>query len=226
MADVKKDGEVSAQAVKELREKTGAGMMDCKRALAEAGGDFAKAEELLRKKGLSAAAKKSTRAATEGAVASYIHMGGKIGVLVEVNCETDFVARTEGFQSLVKDLSMQIAAAAPRWVRREDVPQDVIAKELEIAKAQAREQKKPEVIIEKIATGKVEKFYAEFCLLEQPFVKDDKKKIQDVVTEAIAKIGENIQVRRFARFVLGEGLEKKQENLAEEVAKTAAAAKK
>jgi elongation factor Ts len=226
VADVKKDGEVSAQAVKELREKTGAGMMDCKKALAEAGGDFAKAEEVLRKKGLSAAAKKSSRAATEGAVASYIHMGGKIGVLVEVNCETDFVARTDGFQSLVKDLAMQIAAASPRWVRREEVPAEVVAKEVEIAKAQAREQKKPEAILEKIATGKVEKFYGEFCLMEQPFVKDDKKKIQEVVTEAIAKIGENIQVRRFARFVLGEGLEKKQENLAEEVAKTAAAAQK
>ncbi len=218
--------EVSAQLVKELREKTGAGMMDCKKALAEAGGDFGKAEDVLRKKGLSQAAKKASRAATEGAVASYIHMGGKIGVLVEVNCETDFVARTEGFQSLVKDLSMQIAAAAPRWVRREEVPAEVVAKEVEIAKAQAREQKKPEAIIEKIATGKVEKFYGEFCLLEQPFVKDDKKKIQDVVTEAIAKIGENIQIRRFTRYVLGEGLEKKQENLAEEVAKTAAAAQK
>jgi elongation factor Ts len=218
--------EVSANMVKELREKTGAGMMDCKKALAEAGGDFAKAEEVLRKKGLSAAAKKSARAATEGAVASYIHMGGKIGVLVEVNCETDFVARTEGFQALVKDLAMQIAAAAPRWVRREEVPPEVIQKEMEIARAQAREQKKPDAIVEKIATGKVEKFYGEFCLLEQPFVKDDKKKIQDVVTEAIAKIGENIQVRRFARYVLGEGLEKKQENLAEEVAKTAAAAQK
>jgi elongation factor Ts len=153
-------------------------------------------------------------------------MGGKIGVLVEVNCETDFVARTEGFQALVKDVAMQIAAAAPRWVRREEVPADVVAKEVEIAKHQAREQKKPDAIIEKIATGKVEKFYGEFCLLEQPFVKDDKKKMQEVVTEAIAKIGENIQVRRFARFVLGEGLEKKQENLAEEVAKTAAAARK
>jgi elongation factor Ts len=226
MGDEKKSTEVSANQVKELREKTGAGMMDCKKALAEAGGDFDKAEEVLRKKGLSAAAKKSSRAATEGAVASYIHMGGKIGVLVEVNCETDFVARTEGFQSLVKDLAMQIAAASPRWVRREDVPQDVIAKEMEIAKAQAREQKKPDAIIEKIATGKVEKFYGEFCLLEQAFVKDDKKKIHEVVTEAVAKIGENIQIRRFARFVLGEGLEKKQENLAEEVAKTAAAAKK
>ena len=213
--------EVSAPAVKELREKTGAGMMDCKKALAEAGGDFAKAEEVLRKKGLAAAAKKSARAATEGAVASYIHMGGKIGVLVEVNCETDFVARTEGFQALVKDISMQIAAAAPQWVRREEVPADVVAKELEIAKAQMRDQKKPEAILEKIATGKVEKFYGEFCLLEQPFVKDDKKKIQDVVTEAIAKIGENIQVRRFARYVLGEGLEKKQDNLADEVQKMA-----
>jgi len=226
VADVKKDGEVSAQVVKELRERTGAGMMDCKKALAEAGGDLAKAEEVLRKKGLSAAAKKSSRAATEGAVASYIHMGGKIGVLVEVNCETDFVARTDGFQTLVKDLAMQIAAAAPRWVRREEVPAAEVAKEVEIAKAQARDQKKPEAILEKIAVGKVEKFYGEFCLMEQPFVKDDKKKIQDVVTEAIARIGENIQVRRFARFVLGEGLEKKQENLAEEVAKAAAAAKK
>jgi len=213
--------EVSAQLVKELREKTGAGMMDCKRVLAETGGDSAKAEELLRKKGLAAAAKKSSRAATEGAVASYIHMGGKIGVLVEVNCETDFVARTEGFQTLVKDLAMQIAAAAPQWVRREEVPAELVAKELEIAKAQMRDQKKPEAILEKIATGKLEKFYEMSCLLEQPFVKDDKKKIQDVVTEAIAKIGENIQIRRFARFVLGEGLQKKQENLAEEVAKAA-----
>ncbi len=213
--------EVSAQLVKELREKTGAGMMDCKKALAESGGDSAKAEELLRKKGLAAAAKKSSRAASEGAVASYIHMGGKIGVLVEVNCETDFVARTDGFQALVKDLAMQIAAAAPLWVRREEVPPEVVAKELEIAKAQMRDQKKPEAILEKIATGKLEKFYEMNCLLEQPFVKDDKKKIQEVVTDAIAKIGENIQIRRFARFVLGEGLQKKQENLAEEVAKVA-----
>ncbi len=202
--------EVSASMVKELREKTGAGMMDCKKALGEAGGDFTKAEELLRKKGLSAAAKKSSRAATEGAVASYIHMGGKIGVLVEVNCETDFVARTEGFQVLVKDVAMQIAAAAPQWVRREDVPAEIVAKELEIAKAQMRDQKKPEAILERIAQGKLEKFYEQACLLEQPFVKDDKKKIQDVIAEAVARIGENIQVRRFARFQLGEGLEKKQ----------------
>jgi elongation factor Ts len=213
--------EVSANMVKELREKTGAGMMDCKKALAEAGGDPTKAEEVLRKKGLAAAAKKSSRAATEGQVASYIHMGGKIGVLVEVNCETDFVARTDGFQSLVKDIAMQIAAASPQWVRREEVPADVIAKELEIAKAQMRDQKKPEAILEKIAQGKLEKFYEQFCLLDQPFVKEDKKKISEVLTDAVAKIGENIQIRRFARFVLGEGLEKKQENLADEVAKAA-----
>jgi len=217
--------EIDARKVKELREKTGAGMMDCKKVLAEAGGDFAKAEELLRKKGLAAAAKKSSRAATEGAVASYIHMGGKIGVLVEVNCETDFVARTDGFQLLVKDIAMQIAAAAPLYVKREEVPGDVIAKEIEIEKAKAREQKKPEAIVEKIATGKLEKYYEQVCLLDQLFVKDDKKKVKDVVTEAVAKIGENIQVRRFARFVLGEGLQKKQENLAEEVAKAAGLAK-
>jgi len=213
--------EISANAVKELREKTGAGMMDCKKALAEAGGDAAKAEELLRKKGLSAAAKKAGRVASEGAVASYIHMGGKIGVLVEVNCETDFVARTDGFQALVKDLAMHIAAAAPLYVKRDEVPADVIAKEIEIAKAQMRDQKKPEAILEKIALGKVEKYYEQFCLLDQPFVKEDKKKVSEIITDAVAKIGENIQVRRFARFVLGEGLEKKQENLAEEVAKQA-----
>jgi elongation factor Ts len=213
--------EVSANVVKELREKTGAGMMDCKKALTEAGGDFAKAEEVLRKKGLSAAAKKSSRAATEGAVASYIHMGGKIGVLVEVNCETDFVARTDGFQALVKDIAMQIAAAAPQYVRREEVPAALLEKEMDIARFQAREQKKPEAIVEKIAQGKVEKFYKEVVLMEQAFVKDDKKTIADVITEAVAKIGENIQVRRFARYVLGEGLEKKQENLADEVAKAA-----
>jgi len=213
--------EISAQLVKELREKTGAGMMDCKKALAETAGDFAKAEEHLRKKGLAAAAKKASRAATEGAVASYIHMGGKIGVLVEVNCETDFVARTDGFQALVKDLAMHIAAAAPLYVKRDEVPADVIAKEMEIAKAQMRDQKKPEAILEKIALGKVEKYYEQFCLLDQPFVKEDKKKVSEIITDAVAKIGENIQVRRFARFVLGEGLEKKQENLAEEVAKQA-----
>jgi elongation factor Ts len=213
--------EITAKMVQELREKTGAGMMDCKKALTEVGGDFAKAEDFLRKKGLSAAAKKSSRAATEGAVASYIHMGGKIGVLVEINCETDFVARGEAFQTLVKDIAMHIAAASPICVRREEVSADLVARELEIARGQAREQKKPEAIIEKIATGKIEKYYSEVCLLEQPFVKDDKKKIQDVITEAVAKIGENIQVRRFARYVLGEGLEKKSGDFAAEVAAVA-----
>src|SRR5512137_1655730 len=213
--------EISATAVKELREKTGAGMMDCKKALTEAGGDFGKAEDFLRTKGLASAAKKASRLASEGAVGSYVHMGGKIGVLVEVNCETDFVARNEAFQALVKDVAMQIAASAPQWVRREEVPADVVAKEMEIARAQAREQKKPEPIIEKIAQGKVDKFFKEVCLLEQPFVKDDKKSVQEMITEQVAKIGENIQVRRFARFVLGEGLEKKSENYADEVAKVA-----
>jgi elongation factor Ts len=216
------NGAVSATLVKDLREKTGAGMMDCKKALGETGGDFAKAEELLRKKGLAAAAKKATRVATEGLVASYIHMGGKVGVLVEVNCETDFVARTEAFQQLVKDISLQIAALNPTWVKRDEVPPEVIAKEVEIAKAQIKDgAKKPEAILEKIATGKLEKFYEERCLMDQPFVKDDKKRVHEMLTAAVAKIGENIQVRRFARFVLGEGLEKKKDNLAEEVAKLA-----
>jgi elongation factor Ts len=213
--------EVSASVVKELREKTGAGMMDCKKALGETGGDFAKAEELLRKKGLARAANKAGRVAAEGAVASYIHMGGKVGVLVEVNCETDFVARTEGFQQLVKDIALQIAAMNPGWVSREDVPAEVVAKEVEIAKAQVRDGKKPEAILEKIATGKMEKFYEERCLVDQAFVKDDKKKVGEMITEAVAKIGENIKVRRFARFVLGEGIEKRKDDLAAEVAKLA-----
>ena len=213
--------EITAKMVQELREKTGAGMMDCKRALTECGGDLGKAEETLRKKGLAAAQKKAGRVAAEGAVGSYVHLGGKIGVLVEVNCETDFVARTEAFQALVKDLAMHVAAMAPLYVRREEVPAEVVAKEMEIARGQAREQKKPEAIVEKIAHGKVEKFYEQTCLMEQPFVKDDKKKVQDVMNEAVAKIGENIQVRRFARFVCGEGLEKKSEDYAAEVAKMA-----
>jgi elongation factor Ts len=213
--------EITAKLVQELREKTGAGMMDCKKMLTEAAGDLGKAEELLRKKGLLAAAKKSSRAATEGAVASYIHMGGKIGVLLEVNIETDFAARNETFQALVKDLAMHVAAAAPLYVRREEVPPELVAKEVEIVKAQLREQKKPEAMLEKIAAGKLEKYYSEICLLEQPFVRDDKKKVGEVVTAAVAKIGENIQVRRFTRYALGEGLEKKVENYAEEVAKAA-----
>jgi elongation factor Ts len=217
--------EITAKMVGELREKTGAGMMDCKKMLSEAGGDMAKAEELLKKKGLAAAAKKSGRTATEGAVASYIHAGGKIGVLLEVNCETDFAARNDGFQQLVKDLSMQIAASAPLYVRREEVPAELVQIELDLVKAQLREQKKPEAMLEKIAAGKLDKFFSDVCLLEQPYVKDDKKKVGDIVTEAVAKIGENIQVRRFTRFALGEGLEKKVENYAEEVAKAAGVVK-
>jgi elongation factor Ts len=217
--------EITAKMVGELREKTGAGMMDCKKMLTEAGGDVAKAEELLKKKGLAAAAKKSGRIATEGAVTSYIHAGGKIGVLLEVNCETDFAARNDGFQTLVKDLAMQIAAAAPLYVRREEIPAEVVQSELDLVKQQLREQKKPEAMLEKIAAGKLDKFYSDVCLLEQAFVKDDKKKVGDIVTEAVAKIGENIQVRRFTRFGLGEGLEKKVENYAEEVAKAAGVVK-
>ncbi|HEY6106835.1 MAG TPA: translation elongation factor Ts [Anaeromyxobacteraceae bacterium] len=213
--------EITAKMVQELREKTGAGMMDCKKALAECGGDPAKAEEILRKKGLAAAQKRAGRIASEGAVGSYVHLGGKIGVLVEVNCETDFVARNQAFQALVKDLAMHVAAMAPLYVRREEVPAELLRKELEIALGQAREQKKPEAIIEKIATGKLEKFYEQSCLMEQPFVRDDKKKVQDVLNEAVAKLGENIQVRRFARFVCGEGLERKSEDYAAEVARVA-----
>ena len=213
--------DVSAAAVKELREKTGAGMMDCKKALTEAGGDMDKAVDWLRQKGLSAAAKKAGRAATEGAVASYIHGGGKIGVLVEVNCETDFVARNEAFQELVKDIALHVAAAAPRYVRREEVDAAELERELEVYRGQLREQGKPEKIWDKILEGKKERFYQEICLLEQPFVKDPDRTVQQLVTDAVAKIGENITVRRFARFVLGEGLQKKEENFAEEIARTA-----
>ena len=217
--------EITAKMVAELREKTGAGMMDCKKMLTEAGGDVAKAEELLKKRGLAAAAKKSGRAATEGAVTSYIHAGGKIGVLLEVNCETDFAARNDGFQQLVKDLAMQIAASAPLYVRREEVPAELVKLEVEQVKQQLREQKKPEAMLEKIAAGKLDKYFSDVCLLEQAYVKDDKKKVGDIVTEAVAKIGENIQVRRFVRYALGEGLEKKVENYAEEVAKAAGVVK-
>ncbi len=178
-----------------------------------------KAEEWLRKKGLSGAAKKAGRVAAEGVVGTYVH-GGKIGVLVEVNCETDFVARNEDFQNLVKDLAMHIAAAAPQYVRREEVPAEQLQKEMEIQKQLLREQKKPEAMLEKIVTGKIDKYYEQICLLDQYFVKDDKKKIADLINERIAKIGENITVRRFARFVVGEGIEKKKEDLAQEVAKT------
>ena len=211
--------EITAEMVKELREKTGAGMMDCKKALTESEGDFAKAEEWLRKKGITGAAKKAGRTAAEGLIGSYVH-NGKIGALVEVNCETDFVARNEDFQALVRDLALHIAAANPTYVRREEVPPGVLDSEKEIERTKLREQKKPEAMIDKILSGKMEKYFETVCLVDQPFVKDDKKKVHEVVTEAIAKIGENITIRRFSRFQVGEGLEKKKEDLAAEVAKT------
>ncbi|NOX21195.1 MAG: translation elongation factor Ts [Nitrospirae bacterium] len=194
---------ITAEMVKNLREKTGAGMMDCKKALTEAEGDFDKAVELLRKKGLAAAEKKAGRQASEGIIASYIHMD-KIGVLVEVNCETDFVARTDDFKQFVKDVAMHIAAASPRYVKREDIPEEVINKEKEIYREQIKG--KPEHVIDKIVEGKLEKFYSEVCLLDQVFVKDpeQKKTIKELLTELIAKLGENIVIRRFVRFQLGE----------------------
>lgn len=211
--------EVTASLVKDLREKTGAGMMDCKKALQECAGDFEKAVDFLRKKGLAAAAKKAGRIASEGAVGSYIHMGGRIGVLVEVNCETDFVARTERFQGLVKDLAMQIAAARPEYVRPDQIPADVLERERSIYREQTLAEGKPEKIVDKIVEGRLNKYYSQVCLLNQPYIRDDKKTVQDLISEAVAEIGENIQVRRFSRYELGEGLEKRQDDLAAEVAK-------
>lgn len=197
---------ISPDLVRDLREKTGAGIMDCKKALLEAEGDLSKAVEWLRKKGIASAEKKSGRAAKEGSVQSYIHGEGKVGVLVEVNCETDFVARTEQFRALVKDIAMQIAAARPQWVSSAEVPADVVAKEKEIALAQMKEQNKPAQVLEKIAEGKVKKFYEDSCLLNQAFIKEPSKTIEQLIKETVATLGENIVVRRFSRFVLGEGL--------------------
>ena len=196
--------DISPARVRELRDRTGAGMMDCKRALAEVAGDVEKALVFLREKGLAAAAKKAARAATEGAITSYIHAGGKIGVLVEVNCETDFVARTDDFQNLLKDLAMQIAAANPRFVCREDVPTEVLEQERSIFRVQAANTGKPPQVVEKIVDGKIEKFFAEACLLEQPFIKEADKKVGQLITDLVARLGENLVVRRFARFQLGE----------------------
>lgn len=209
---------ITAAQVNELRKATGAGLMDCKKALQETGGDQEKAVDYLRKKGLAAASKKSGRVASEGAVGSYIHAGGKIGVLVEVNCETDFVAKNENFQAFVKDVAMHIAAAAPQYVRREEVAADALEREKDIYRAKARESGKPDNIIEKIIEGQVNKFYADICLMEQPFVKDPDKTVQTFLNETIATIGENMSIRRFSRFVLGEGLEKKESDFAAEVA--------
>ncbi|UCF30088.1 MAG: translation elongation factor Ts [bacterium] len=199
---------ISAGKVKELREKTGAGFMDCKAALAETDGDEEKAIEYLRKKGLSAAAKRAGREASEGVVGSYIHMGGKIGVLVEINCETDFVARTDDFQALVSDMAMQIAAAKPLFVRREDVPEDHLAKEREIYRAQALDSGKPEKVVDKIVDGKIDKYLQQICLEEQEFIKENGVKVSDRIKAVAGKLGENIQLRRFARFEIGEGQEK------------------
>jgi len=196
--------EVSASAVKDLREKTGAGMMDCKKALAETGGDVQKAIDYLRQKGLAAAAKKADRVAADGAVGAYVHPGGKIGVLVEINCETDFVARTAEFQSLLKDVAMQVAAANQRYLRREEVPAAELDKEKAIYRQQALETGKPEKVVDKIVEGKIERFYSEACLLEQAFIKDPDKKVTDILNESIGRLGENIQIRRFSRYHLGE----------------------
>ncbi|MGI6586831.1 MAG: translation elongation factor Ts [Lutisporaceae bacterium] len=208
---------ISASAVKELRERTGSGMMDCKRALTESNGDMEKAIEILREKGLAAAAKKAGRIASEGIVDAYIHGGGRIGVLIEVNSETDFVARNEEFKQFVKDMAMQVAASNPLYVKREEVDPDIIEKEREIYRAQALNEGKPEKIIEKMVEGRIEKYYKEICLLEQPFIKDTDKTVQEVLSSLIAKIGENISIRRFVRFERGEGLAKKEDNFVEEV---------
>lgn len=208
---------ISASKVKELRNITGAGMMDCKRALQEVNGDIDKAVELLREKGLAAAAKKAGRIAAEGVVESYIHMGGKIGVLVEVNCETDFVAKTPEFKAFVRDIAMHIAASNPSYLSREDVSQDEIAKEKEILRAQALNEGKPEKIVDKMVEGRIEKYFKENCLLEQPFVKDSDKSIDDIIKEQISKIGENINIRRFTRYEMGEGLQKREDDFVKEV---------
>jgi elongation factor Ts len=214
--------EITATAVKQLREKTGAGMMECKNALVESGGDEEKAINILRERGLASAKKREGRIAAEGIVGSYIHMGGKVGVLVELNCETDFVARGEEFTQLVKDIAMHVAAAEPRYVSREEVPPDVLEKEREIARAQARNDpkmaNKPEPVIEKIVEGRLNKFYEETVLNDQPFVKDPAKTVAELVTEKIAKTGERIAVRRFTRYKMGEGLERRSEEFGNEVA--------
>ncbi len=209
---------ISASLIKELREKTGAGMMDCKKALAETDGNMDKAFDYLREKGLSSVAKKSSRITSEGLVDSYIH-GGRIGVLIEVNSETDFVAKNDEFKRFVRDMAMQVAAVNPKYISREEVPEEELAHEKEVLTEQARQEGKPEKIIEKMVEGRLEKFYEEIVLLDQKFIKDSDKKVKDILNDLIAKIGENIKIRRFVRFEVGEGLEKKNEDFAEEVAK-------
>ena len=214
--------DITAAAVKQLREKTGAGMMECKNALIEASGNEEKAVDILRERGLASAKKREGRIAAEGIVGSYIHMGGKVGVLVELNCETDFVARGDEFQQLVKDVAMHIAAAEPRYVTREEVPANVLDKEREIARAQAKNDpknaNKPEQVLDKIVEGRLNKFYEESVLVDQPFVKDSAKTIAELITEKTAKTGERIAVRRFTRYKMGEGLDKRDEDFGNEVA--------
>ena len=214
--------DITASSVKSLREKTGAGMVDCKNALVEAGGDETQAVEILRKKGMASADKKAGRVTAEGAVGSYIHMGGKVGVMVEINCESDFVSRGEEFQQLVKDVAMHIAATDPRFLKRDDVPSDVLGKEREILLEQLKNDpknaNKPEEVLNKIIEGRLNKFYEENVLLDQPFVKDPSKTISELVAEKIASIKENIAVRRFTRYKMGEGIEKRQDDFAAEVA--------
>ncbi len=211
----------NANDIKELRAATGAGMVDCQKALRESDGNMEKAIAYLREKGIAAAAKKSSRIAAEGVVGSYIHMGGKIGVLVEINCESYFVARSEQFQNLVKDIAMQIAAAKPEFVRIEEVPAENVEKEKEILTAQSLNEGKPAAVVEKMVQGRIKKFYQEICLMEQPFVKDPSKTITDVMNEAILKIGEKLTIRRFVRYEMGEGLQKREDNFVEEVMKQA-----
>src|ERR1700677_2639706 len=213
--------EISASSVRDLREKTGAGMMDCKKALTENGGNLEKAIDWLRKKGLSQADKKASRTAAEGVVQAYIHGDGKIGVLVEVNCETDFVARTEDFKGFVKDVALHIAATNPLYLSQDQVDSNLNAKEKEVFKAQALASGKPANVVEKMVDGRIAKFLNEICLMDQPFVKDPDKTVAEVQKETVAKLGENINIRRFVRMMMGEGLKKKEENFAEEVAKAA-----
>jgi len=210
--------EITAQLVNDLRQRTGAGIMDCKRALQETGGDIEKAIIYLREKGMASAGRKAGRIAAEGLVEAYIHQGGRIGVLLEVNCETDFVARSEDFRRFCHEMAMQVAAANPRWVRREEVPAEVLEQEKQIYRKQAEESGKPEKMWDKIAEGRLEKFYAETCLMEQPYIREQKVTVEQVRKELVAKTGENIQIRRFVRFELGEGLEKRKNDLAAEVA--------
>lgn len=213
---------ITAKAVKELRDRTGLGMMDCKKALAENNGNMEEAITWLRKKGMAKTTKLAGRIASDGTVVSYVHAGGKIGVLLEVNCETDFTARNDEFQNLAKDVAMHIAASAPRYLSRDEVTDAILEKEREIAREQALASGKPEAVVDRIVTGKMEKFYEDYCLMEQKFVKDTGKSITDLINDKVAKIGEKITLRRFVRYELGEGLEKRQDNFAEEVAKQTA----